>query len=242
MPPDTETNIDDAPRSGLSRRQVLQRLAVGGAVVWATPLISQPAYAATAASCTPRVLNWNTRTVGTTFTSANVSGTTVTLSTSFFGGSAALGTNRTIIAGPQGGIAGNALRLEQDPTNNGGQRVRFTFSQEVFNVSFTITDIDNSSSGNWSDRIIVRSPAAFTYSIPSGGRVIGNGAATGSTNTTGPFRNRDANINLPNTSNEGNVTLGWVGGLTFVEFDFACSTPSGGTNQLINITNINFCA
>jgi hypothetical protein len=229
---------------GLDRRKLLKRLAVGSAVVWSSPMVSRTAFAATAASCVPLVLDWNTFEPGTTFTSANVGGTTVTLTTSFFGGTTALGTNRTVRAGPQGGVPGRALRFEQTPNNNGGQLITIGFSEDVFNVSFTITDIDNffNLSGNgWSDRIVVITPTNYSYSMPAGSTVIGAGTATGTTITTGPFRNSVANNNYPNSSPGGNVTLTFPGPLTQFQFQFRCASVDDGSNQLINLTNISFC-
>ena len=230
------------PRPSFSRRRVVQQLAAGGAIVWTAPLIAKTAYAASAASCTDRVLSWNAFTAGSTFSSTTIAGVTVTLGPStFYGGSSALGTNRTIRSGPQGGVPGNALRLEQTPVNGGGQIVTFTFSQQVFNVTFTVTDLDNVA-GNWSDRLVVLDPATFTGSAPAGSTVIGAGTASGNQSTTGPYRNSQADNNIPNTSNAGNIRLTFPGPLTQVQLRYVCASPSGGQNQLVNITNIGFCA
>jgi hypothetical protein len=222
---------------------MLKRLAVGSAIVWSSPLVSRTALAATAASCTPLLLDWNSFTTGSTFTSANIGGVTVSLSSSFFGGAAARSTNRTIRDAPIGGIASKGIRFEQTPNNGGGQLITFTFSEDVFNVSFTITDIDNFSSGGdgWSDRIVVLNPTNYTRSIPAGGTIIGAGTATGTTSTTGPFRNSISNLNLPNSDNRGNVTVTFPGPLTQFQLQFRCVNPDDGTNQLINVTSISFC-
>lgn len=232
----------DDESSGLSRRQLLERLAVGGAIVWSAPLISSPAYAAGPASCVNSTLDWNTLgTPGTTFSSATVAGVTITLNPStFYGGTTALGTNRTIIASPIGGIATQGVQFEQTPINGGGQNISFTFSRAVYNVSFTIADIDTVT-GNWSDRVIVVSPSTFTYSMPTGSTVIGAGTSTGTTTTTGPFRNSNNNLNYSNSQNGGNVTITFPGPLTTFQMKFQCDTISGGSNQLIKISPIGFC-
>ncbi len=230
------------------RRDALKKLAVGGALVWTAPAIAKPAFAqGTPSGCTAATLDWST--VSSPFTSTTVSGVTVSFSGSFYGGSAARSTNRTIVAGPQGGMSGSFLRLEQDAVTNGGQTATFTFSAPVQNLSFIITDIDNQS-GSWSDRITVTT-SGFGYTIPSGSTVIGvgdTGNGTGGTtndgnggsNTgTGAFRNSQNSNNLPSTSNQGNVQLSHVGPITSFSFQFWCGAYQG-SNQLINISNLTF--
>ena len=233
---------DGADAGGLDRRQLLARLAVGGAIAWGAPLIAKTAQAASPTSCVNYTLDWSTLgTPGTTFSSATVGGTTITLDAStYFGGTTGINNNRKIIAAPIGGINSQGIQFEQTPINGGGQNISFSFSQAVYNVSFTITDIDTLS-GNWSDRIIVVSPTNYTWSIPSGSTVIGAGTASGTTTTTGPFRNSNNDLNYANASNGGNVTLTFPGPLTNFKLQFACSTISGGSNQLIKISPIAFC-
>lgn len=218
--------------------------------MWSAPLIARTASAASATSCTNYTLDWNTLgTPGTTFTSATVGGVTISLnSPSFYGGSSAVNSDRKIIAAPIGGINSQGVQFEQLPVYSpgppavpGGQDIVFTFSQAVYNVSFTVCDIDTLS-GNWSDRVIVVSPTNYTYSIPSGSTVVGAGTATGNTSTTGPFRNSDTNNNYPNSSNGGNVTITFPGPLTTFSMKFECSTTQGGSNQLIKVTPIAFCS
>ena len=220
----------------------MRRLAVGGAIVWSAPMISSTAFAAGPTSCVNQSFDWNTLgTPGTTFTSATVGGITMTLDPStFFGGTTGINNNRKIIASPIGGIATQGVQFEQTPVNAGGQNISFSFSAAVYNVSFTITDIDTLNN-SWSDRIIVTSPTNFTYSVPSGSTIIGAGTATGNTNTTGPFRNSNNNLNYNNNQNGGNVTLTFPGPLTSFKLQFTCSTIAGGSNQLIKISPIAFC-
>lgn len=243
---------DDARAlDGLDRRQALQRLVVGGAIVWSAPLISRTAYAAGPTSCTNNVVDWNSGsfTTGQTFSSTTVNGTTITLGpSSFFGGSAARSTNRTIIASPIGGYASRGLQLEQDAVTNGGQDVALNFSKTVYSVSFTITDIDNLNNG-WSDRVAITSPATYTFSVPTTfvgggptGAVIGNGKNVSPTsNAVGPFRNSNTNFNYSNSQNNGNVTLSFPGPLTSIGLRFSCVSQQG-SNQLIKFSNISFCA
>jgi hypothetical protein len=222
-----------------SRRDALRKLAIGGALAWSAPLIASTAHAAGPTSCVGAEIDFNDYAVGDTFTSATVNGITMTLGPSaFYGGSAARATNRTIIASPIGGIDSRGLRLEQDAVTGGGQEISLTFSQAVYNVSFVVTDIDTLNNG-WSDRIIVVTPTVYSYAAPPGSTVIGNGTASGTTSTTGPFRNTES-FNYLNPSNGGNVTLTFPGPLTTFTMRFQCASQQG-SNQLINLSNISFC-
>jgi hypothetical protein len=237
--------LDDA----VGRRDALKKLAVGGAIVWTAPLIAKTALAAGPTSCVAATFDWNTLGVpGDTFTSATVNGVTLTLQpSSFYGGSSAVGNNHRIIASPIGGLATQGVQFEQLPIENGGQDIEFTFSQTVYNVSFTICDIDNLN-GNWSDRITIVSPTNFTAEIPTvfvgggpTGNVIGAGTASGTTDTTGPFRNNRGSNNYNNNQNNGNITLTFPGPLTSIQLQFWCGPTDGGSNQLIKISPMAFC-
>jgi hypothetical protein len=241
IPLDAPASPNPREADGESRRDVLRKLAIGGAIAWSAPLIASTAHAAGPTSCEGAEIDFNDYAVGDTFTSATVNGITMTLgASSFFGGSAARATNRTIIGSPIGGIDSKGLRLEQDAVNGGGQEISLTFSQAVYNVTFVITDIDNSEgTTGWSDRIVIVEPTVYSYSFPTGSTVIGAGTATGSTPTTGPFRNSE-NFNYLNPSPGGNVTVVFPGPLTTFTMRFQCADRQG-RNQLINLSNISFC-
>jgi hypothetical protein len=228
---------------GMSRRQALARIGVGGAVIWASPVLSNVALAGPT-SCHPVQLNWDSYAVNSVFTSATLAGCTISFTQQFYGGSSSTtstsGPDWRVIAGPRGGISGNFWHLNQNAVTNGGRRMTITFSYPVYNVSFTITDIDNQNN-SWSDRVVF-TPVPTSNSKPytNGTRVLGNGAATGNTNTTGPFRNNAADDNLDDSSNRGNVTVSWTGPITSIVLDFYCSAEEG-SNQRICIGDINFC-
>lgn len=239
-------------RTDLARRQALAKIGIGGALVWSAPLISATAHAQTVPSgCFLRTLDWSTFTLGSTFTSTTVGGVTVSLSTTFGTNTTAQAGNRTIVAGPQGGLTGQFLRLNQTAradTNN-GQTVTFTFSPAITSLSFTVTDIDNLNNG-WSDRIQVNT-AGFGYTVPTGSSVIGIGAAgngTGGTTTdgnggsntgTGSFRNSVNSQNFAPADDDGNLVLTHAGPITSFAFRFWCGSYAG-SNQLINISNLTF--
>ena len=244
MPTSADTRDDDVvgleglASQGMSRRQALARIGVGGAVLWASPVLSNVALAGPT-SCHPVVLDWDTYALGSTFTSATIQGCTISFGAASFNGTSALAGNRTVVAGPQGAINQRFYRLHQNAITGARQTLTISFSYAVYNVSFTITDVDTEN-GGWSDRVwFTPVPTSNSKPYTIGDRVIGNGAATGSGNNSGPFRSNNS-TNWGNSSNRGNVTVTWAGPITSIVLDFGCSTEES-SNQLINISDISFC-
>ena len=230
----------DSPGREFDRRSAMKKLVVGGAIVWASPAIlsSAPASASPSAVCvTPAVakkVDWDLFTTGSTFSSTTVGGVLVTLTSTFSGGAAALSANKTIVASPQGAVSEKALRFEQTPVTGGSQSITLTFSTPVTAVTMPIYDVDTARR-NWSDRIVVTT-TPYSSSIVSPSTVNGTGTAVD------PFKNSQTDNNFPNTSAEGNVTIGWAGPVSSVTFQFNCGNQDGGANQLIGIGDILFCA
>jgi hypothetical protein len=227
-------DLEDLGSQGLSRRQVLARIGVGGAVLWASPMLSNVALAGPT-SCHPVTLDWDSYAVGSSFTSATLLGNTISFAAASFNGTSALAGNRTVVAGPQGGINQRFYRLNQNAVTNAYQTLTINFSYAVYNVSFTITDIDNQNNA-WTDRVGF-TPAPTSFSTPgygSGARVLGGGTLAN------PFYNAANNTNLDNNSNRGNVTVTWAGPVTSIALRFWCAGEDG-SNQLINIGDISFC-
>ena len=248
----TPTADDTGRPDGIDRRDALRKLAVGGAVVWSAPLIAKTAGATSASSCTTNVVDWELYNVGDTFTSTTVGGITMSInSPDFFGGSGLLaggGRDRKVQPAPFGSINRNSLMFEQLPRTGGGQNIVFTFSQTVYNINFVITDIDNFSQNGagWSDRITINSPATYTYATTSTqwtgtSNIIGNGTSSGTTTTTGPFRNSNGNNNYQDNSPAGNIEITMPGPLTSFSFTFSCANIQHGGNQRVNFSNISFC-
>ena len=152
-------------------------------------------------------------------------------------GSAFLGrmvaANKTIVLSPQGAVSEKALRFEQTPVTGGSQSITFTFSTPVTAVTMPIYDVDTQRR-SWSDRIVVTT-TPYSSSIVSPSTVNGTGTVAD------PFKNSQTDNNFPNTSAEGNVTIGWAGPVSSVTFQFNCGSQDGGTNQLIGIGDILFC-
>jgi hypothetical protein len=251
MTPSADTHDDGVVRDagllseGMSRRQALARIGVGGAVIWASPVLSNVALAGPT-SCHPVQLNWDEYAAGAVFTSATLGGNTVSFAQQFYGGSSSTtsdsGPDWRVINGPRGGISGRFWHLNQNAVTNGGRRMTISFSYPVYNVSFTITDIDTDNNA-WSDRVSF-TPLPTSFSTPgynNGARVIGVGTATNGTNANnGAFRNADTDNNLSDSSNRGNLTVNWAGPISSIELNFWCG-PEDGSNQRICIGDINFC-
>jgi hypothetical protein len=198
---------------------MLRKLAVGGSVVWISPMIAKRASALMPPSqCVNGAeLNWteifpssnpdlaNGNTPSATFLDVDGSGVDITISSTFAGTTPLVG-NYSVVSSPHGGITGKSLLLEQQPIANtpsggtagaGGQTVTITFSTTVRNISFVLTDIDNLDD-NWSDRITTQGGTLTTpTSVTRPATVIGVGA-TG--NGTGGSA---ANVN---SGNGGNTT------------------------------------
>lgn len=261
---------------------MLRKLAVGGSIVWASPMIASRASALMPPSqCVNGAeLNWseifpNTNpqfgiTGPAVLNNVDGSGVNITISTNITGqdlippinypnGTYALDGNFDVVASPHGGITGKSLLLEQRPVPNtpgpggaqtGGQTVTITFSTTVRNISFTLTDIDNTES--WSDRITtITTPTSYVR----GANVIGVGATGngtggtttdqngGSTTSSGAFRNNTADDNLTNAQNLGNLTLNYAGPISVVQFRYWNGGVGAGlndSNQLIRLGNIRF--
>jgi hypothetical protein len=222
-----------------------RRLLAGAAVVagaWSVPAITTIDSAAAVGTCAPGTLDWDVFALGTVFSSTIVNGVTVTLSVTALPNTTLLATNRTIRAPLNGSVNQRAVQFQQLPNGVGrGQDVTFTFSAAVSNISFTMYDIDNLA-GGWGDRVQMLT-SGYTYSpaVTSGtGRVIGNGTATGTTNTTGPFRNNNTNLNYGDGSNNGNVTITYAGPITAFSFRYTNAANTGGGNQRIAVSDISW--
>ena len=181
------------------------------------------------------------------FTNMSAEGITMLLnSPSFFGGSEPGSRNGQIQSSPFGAIAENSIMFEQSPAKDGGQTITFSFSKTVYELSFTITDIDNGNDNQTgiigaSDLIVIVSPTTYTYTVPIGSSVIGNGTSVGTTTTSGPFRNTN-DLNYDKSSPSGNIQISVPGPLTSLTFTLSLSTSQVVTylTQQITIGSISF--
>jgi hypothetical protein len=245
--------MSERPIEPLDRRTLLRRAAIGGAALWATPMMQSVASAQAGASCGPGVLNWDSFATGAIFTNTIIGNTTITLTTVAAGGTDVTPVNRQIQNVNAGGITGKSLRFGMDAEttsfNNGNrQTVTFSFSNPVSNVAFTLIDIDNQLTSGWGDRVwMVTTGFTFTPALTSGAtRIIGNGTNTPDVAPTmlnpqgsGRFRNLNTNNNLGDTSNAGNVTIRYAGPISSFSFVYANQVNSGEP-QRIDMGDITF--
>jgi hypothetical protein len=178
------------------------------------------------------VLDWDLFTLGSVFTSTSVGGVTISLTVVPLPSTNLTPNNTTVVASPSGGINEQALLFQQTSDALGvGQTVTFSFSSPVTNVSFTITDIDNST-GQWADRLVIQT-AGYGFSFAAGTLMTGDG-------TVGtPFLNSNANLNLPHTDDRGNVTISYAGPISSFTFEYFNGVATNGTQQ-IRVTDIAF--
>lgn len=224
----------DFERTPLDRRALLRRMAVGGAVVWATPMMQSVASAQAAASCGLGVLDWDTFTTGSIFSSTVVGNTTVTITAVPAAGTTLFASNRQVTNGPAGNVNEKYLRFEMTPNAAGrSQIITISFSNPVTNLAFSLFDIDAVTDA-WRDELFINAPG-YTWNIPVGSNVVkGTGV------NINRFRSSNTNNNVPNTSNAGNLGLGHAGPISSFVITYTNGNQSGGFNQWVGMSDITF--
>lgn len=203
-------------------------------MVWATPILLSTPAAAAEPSCGPGVLDWDTFTTGSIFSSAVVGNTTVTITGIAASGTTLFASNRQVTAGPAGGVYQKYLRFEMLPNASGrNQTITIAFSNPVTNLSFSLYDIDALNDA-WRDEVFINT-AGYTWSIPSGSNVL-----KGTGGNSNRFRNSNTNNNSSETSGTGNVNLGHPGPITSFVISYANGNQSGGGNQWIGLSDLTF--
>jgi hypothetical protein len=211
------------------RMSTTRRTLVRGAA-WSVPVVAvaatAPAYASSTCADGAYRLRWeqnyneNTRVATAELLSTSGTGAvgnaalTLTVSNKFNGsmqaGSTGGYSNLTTSPGNIGGTGTRGLTIMQrvstnplpTPRENQNQVVTLTFNRPVWNLAFTLTDID-SSSGQYQDRIFV-SGAPASYTLQS--QVQGAGTAGTPWQPTGPNLMQD-----PVRGNGGNVAVDYTG-------------------------------
>lgn len=233
------------------------------AAVWAVPVVAAttaaPAFAASTSLCGTA----NRRQVTVT-TLAKASDTAATLTTSDPDGTGTAYAPVTITAASvlsnrlQYGSANSAnvqftvqtlgglssIALHQRPTDaryaranraDFTSRTTFTTSRRMYDLSFTLTDIDSTANDYW-DFVWIESSSAFTVS-GLGNRVAGSGTALD------PLRATSGDVPVDSTSSAGNATITFtsVSSFTIVygSYDSGSinNSPDGG-DQVIGIGNM----
>ena len=257
----TTDGVPGGPEVGetasVNRRQAIQKIAVGGAIVWGAPLIMGSTAAQAAGSvCGPRTLRW--RNVGgdpiTIPKVVVLDDVTVTITETFYGGTTSYSVSgdpdRDVLDGPYGGVGINTpppgatpdsfLQLYQSAITNGGRRLVFTFTKtgsgtalNVKNIRFWITDIDWADR-QYDDRVYLTPTFVRTNpASPTGSTVTGLGTPTDAIRNSS-----EGNVNVSNVKGSTRVTHA-AGSSTFT-LDFRCGDRSSGGHHAIFISDIKF--
>lgn len=146
-------------------------------------------YRGTPATTTPFTTNvtFNPNPLNSSFPSLN-SPLSATIVHTYFGRARGASPNGTISTFNVGGIGQVGYYLRQQigatgtttPAATDYQTIRFTFSESVANLRFSITDIDrawSTTTRDFIDGVSLTSNAPFTATVPSGSQVTGAGTA-----------------------------------------------------------------
>lgn len=233
----------------LNRRRFIQAGVAGtaAAATWTAPTILSLDRAVAGASCAlTGTLNWNTIGVGNPFTSTTLAASgpypalTISLANTTVGTPTAVTGNQLVqlTPNPYGGQASPFYKyFMNNNAANEGYTGTFTFSSPVWNLQFTIFDIDRNLAAapatGFQDKVYLTSSAAFTFTQPAGGLPTGVGTSgnpwVGTTNTA-----------VPDNSNLGNVSVTFAGPIS----SFSMTFLSGNLlnrQQSVGISNLTFC-
>jgi hypothetical protein len=226
----------DAPRTRTPRRR-----SVVAAGAWAAPAVvaasATPAFAAS--PCITQLLNWDSYPTGAAPpASIVIAGVTITRSLAYGGGATPNPSSGFVLAGPQGGIVGNALAIAMGatgtPVATGNSAVlTLSFDTAIKDLSFTLTDIDRVQAG-WRDQVSVT--PGFTLVGTLGSNInVGNGSAGTPWSSTN-------NVNLPGTNSTGNVAVRYAGPISTVSITYTNGADAGANSMAIFLSDVSFCA
>ncbi|PPF80314.1 hypothetical protein C5E07_18050 [Pseudoclavibacter sp. RFBJ3] len=175
-------------------------------------------------------------------TTPNIS---ATVQHTFSGNMRAETNDGTVSAQNVGGIGQRGYQINQfngpnavtQPSANDFQTVVFTFAEDLYNVRFSITDIDrlwragNGLTRDFLDGVVLESAAPRTFSIPSGSTVTGAGTATS------PWYN-SVDGNKSEDAPGGQVDVVFAGPVrSFTVRYFNLGYMLGTTNNTVNTDN-----
>lgn len=216
------------PARGIKRRTITTGAA------WAAPLtlvsVAAPAYAASACMDGQATLTSGSRPTLLTFPPSPVTATVGWSSTGAAGNDQTPGDTGEVHAVSYS-PSWNYLKLHhpEGVTQNDTITLTLTFSQPVFNLSLTITDIDKVTT-EWIDEVVV-TPAGFTS--VKGQNVIGDGTV-GSPFTT--------SVQGGISSARGDVTVTWAGPVSQVQIVYRAADADNDSDigQHIGVGKIGF--
>lgn len=220
------TSADTEARPGANRRAVVRGAA------WTLPVVAVATAApAFAVSSCGQVLDWDSFTSGMAPPlTTTVSGVNITRSYAPIAGGVVNPSNDFVLNGPRGGVSEKALAFAvNNPTTGRGLALTFNFSPAVYDLQFSIFDIDRLT-GGWQDR--VTPSAGYSVVGTAGGNVVAQGGTTFTATT---------NNNLPDTSSAGNVTLKYSGSVSSITLSYVCGNTDGAGNMAVFISDLTFC-
>lgn len=243
-----------APPRGIDRRTVVRSAA------WTVPVIAAsaqvPAFAASCnqlydgvldlAASPPQYVQSTLRRGDATVPLSGAGGTIDIAFRSVFTNYTPNNNNLSVIAGPTGGInlpglnfgySFTDLTVSGDPANN--ETINITFTRSVYNLVFTITDIDNG--GPDSKDAVAIEGAAFTYEangLLPGSLVDGSGTVGDPFRTAGTANYDNRNDNM------GNVRITMLGPVTTFSIRYwnRQVNPAASGGHAILLTRMRFKA
>lgn len=234
--------------SELDRRAFLTKAGVVGAAAgaaWVAPSVTGAFSAFAGSSCTTTgSIVWSDEGTGTPPTSytRGPSGNTVTITRSLtaVGTPNGLTDNDTVVYEQSGGSTHYWYEIFMDNNAEGeGYEATFSFNRNLYNVKFTLIDIDWSGSGNgFIDDVWLTATGgntSFTASYPSSTPSF-SGSGTASDHWRG-------DAEAATNSNDGNVDVTFAGPITSFTIHYLGDANSG-TNpnqQAIGLNDITFC-
>ena len=240
------TRGGDGSTPPMERRAFLRKAGLGAAVAgaaWVAPSVVGFDVAFAGASCNQQdTLNWGAFATGASFTSqtfpavGSYPAVTVTLSVVPVLTPTPVTGNQTVWSETYGGQSNKFWKMFMNNNRTAeGYNATFTFSVPVYNLRFSLFDIDRYDAGNGTgfQDVVWLTGAAFTATKPGAGNVvIGNGTTASPWTGTGT-------ASVPGNSNDGNVNV-----VMATASAFTVNYRSGdlfNAQQSIGIGNLVFC-
>jgi hypothetical protein len=229
-------HADDQQHGPSSRRAFLTKAAVGGAIVWAAPVVmSRPALAGPSCASTGSIV-WPTSVTsipsGYTTTGGTLGPTVFTLS---YADPTSAVTTSAVDATFARGVIPMSYHMQLGDSGAGPVAITLSFAPAVYNLRFAVLDVDWSGSATgWRDEINVR---GFNGATPTAG--TGTPVSPASITTVTPNERFRGLVNIGNSAPGADVGFVFAGPITTVTIDYirAGATQSEG----IGISGLTWC-
>jgi hypothetical protein len=136
-----------------------------------------------------------------------------------------------LFPGDGGFTTGSVLMMHMSANNTGqGQDLTFAFNHPVYNVKFTLVNIDWGNR-SWQDNLWITG-ATFTSTLAAGTEITGGPGTSQATQWTGTAG--------AGTTTAGNIAIVMAGPVTSFTIHYRTGTPNGGT-QHVSVENLTWC-